>query len=316
MKKALLLLACGAFMMSANATTVVEVTFDSNSTWSDYTATQGWWQMMNQDSEWACSVSTYYDPRNEGSFVMSDLDLDYTLLIGAAGEIVYDDVTATVTNNAGVITCVANFVVNATDTEYKVTMVYDPSAPTPMQYDQNSDADMHFELEDISSCEYDAEYEDVWFVATNADKETIVLDFTVEGPDAETVLPAGEYPVDPNYGYNTLAASVGVQSGSVYPSFLGLRNEEGLLTTLWFVEAGSATVKKVVVDGNPQLYIELNATNSYGKTVHATVGSDPSAVSLNKVEAPVAKIAKKSFIDGKVVIRNNEKQLNVVGAEM
>lgn len=179
-------------------------------------------------------------------------------------------INVTVDEN-NVITAVADVICsNAVNYVITVTSEYH----NHLQYDAEESLEVYYTAEDLLNVEYDATNEGVWVDVYAADYSNITqLFFFVEETDDELLLPVGEYTIDNSMDYGTVMASIGVDaSGSIYPSFYGNFTEDGSIEApLWFMVGGTVNVQHV--DG--QLYIEVNAVNSYDYDVHITY--DPNA---------------------------------------
>ena len=107
-------------------------------------------------------------------------------------------------------------------------------------------------------------------------------------------------------------ASDGYDGYYVYPSLYGNINEDGnFLAPLWFLVGGEVEVKKL--DDN-QLYVEVNAINSYNQEIHIVY--DPTADALENIQSEDINGVKKMMIDGQFVIIRNGKAYNAVGAQV
>ena len=86
------------------------------------------------------------------------------------------------------------------------------------------------------------------------------------------------------------------------------------VNNLWFPVAGKVTVEKVIINGKKKIYMELDAINSYGATVKATVGSKPVPTAIQEVVEPSRAV--KTLENGQLLIHREGKTYNVVGAKL
>lgn len=129
--------------------------------------------------------------------------------------------------------------------------------------------------------------------------------WTIEG--AESLTP-GEYPIESSKFPGTVNASEGVTSqGGVTPSIaytLAESNGELLPNRLWMLVTGTVTVRE---DGS----IEVNALNSYGRTVHLLF-SNASEEDVENVRAGENKVLK-VLQNGQVVIIQGNRKFSILG---
>ena len=99
--------------------------------------------------------------------------------------------------------------------------------------------------------------------ANNTDQTAFI--FYVEKEDPDIIIPVGVYPINETGDYGTVMANPGVQ-GAVWPSFYAELAEDGnLATPLWLLVGGTVEVSK---NDAGEVYLEANAVNSYGVSVH------------------------------------------------
>ena len=99
--------------------------------------------------------------------------------------------------------------------------------------------------------------------ANNTDQTAFI--FYVEEEDPDIIIPVGVYPINETGDYGTVMANPGVQ-GAVWPSFYAELAEDGnLATPLWLLVGGTVEVSK---NDAGEVYLEANAVNSYGVSVH------------------------------------------------
>ena len=154
---------------------------------------------------------------------------------------------------------------NGVQYEIEMTSVFEKPH---LEYDAEYGVERIYTTDDVAVAEYDADYGMAFWQVTAADgSDLCALYFFIEEPDAELVIPEGEYAINDSWDYGTVLASTGYDaySGQVSPSLYANSDEEGyLLLPMWFMVDGTVTVKHV--DG--QLSIEVNALNSYDQEVH------------------------------------------------
>ena len=154
---------------------------------------------------------------------------------------------------------------NGVQYEIEMTSVFEKPH---LEYDAEYGVERIYTTDDVAVAEYDADYGMAFWQVSAADgSDLCALYFFIEEPDAELVIPEGEYAINDSWDYGTVLASTGYDaySGQVSPSLYANSDEEGyLLLPMWFMVDGTVTVKHV--DG--QLSIEVNALNSYDQEVH------------------------------------------------
>lgn len=101
------------------------------------------------------------------------------------------------------------------------------------------------------------------------------MEVYIDSVDEDIVIPAGVYP----FGYDSIAgtaqACVGVKNNRVEPTFIGYLASNGNLDSLWIPISGSITVNKLMVLGEPQIQLIMDAKNSFGKTAKVVVNVPP-----------------------------------------
>ncbi len=195
---------------------------------------------------------------------------------------------------------------------YEITLTSKYDIPH-LEYDAEEPVEQLYNASDELAIEYDEQYGVIYFDVVDADHtNTVSLVFFVEETDADVILPAGTYPIDASQDYGTVLASDGYDGYYVYPSLYGNINEDGnFLAPLWFLVGGEVEVKKL--DDN-QLYVEVNAVNSYNQEIHIVY--DPTADGLENIQSEDINSVKKMMIDGQLVIIRNGKAYNAVGAQV
>lgn len=296
----------------------ISYTITRNAKWVDYAASQKWFQLYQNDGHMNASISTLSSTLNQGEFFNADLDPDYTYLAIDGTKLAASDLHAVVTIDADkVVTGVLYFTEKTEGVVYAVTMVHNPALPIPLDYDEDSDVEMVFHVDDIiQNSASGNNKKTISFQAVNDDNEVMALTLYASTKDADITIPEGEYTFASTKAAGTALISTGVSSsGSVNRSYLATKDEEGYLDLLWFLVEGKVTVEKVTIDEKPALYMVVEAKNSWGFDVKATVGTKPSiptAIDNNESAAQATKMMK----NGQLVIVKNGKAFNAMGAEL
>ena len=133
--------------------------------------------------------------------------------------------------------------------------------------------------------------------------------FFVEEADEDIIIPVGTYPINLTEEYGTVQANPGVQGNGVFPSFYAQVFEDGsLIVPLWLLVDGTVEVSK---DDDGNAYLEVNAVNSYGVSVHIVYdGSTTSDVKDVEVQDNTAE---KIFKGGQLIIRKDGVEYNAQG---
>lgn len=140
------------------------------------------------------------------------------------------------------------------------------------------------------------------------DSDQAAFFFFAEDVDRDIIIPVGVYPINDSQDYGTVLANPGVQ-GAVWPSFYAeLAEDGGLITPLWLLVGGTVEVSK---NSANEVYMEVNAVNSYGVSVHIVYdGTTPTGVSdaLSPQTQPV-----KYIKNSQLLIRKNGNEYNAQG---
>lgn len=296
----------------------IRYTITRNAAWYDAAASQGWFQLYQNDEHYNVSISTANSPLTEGEFLNDDLDAAYTFIAIDGVKLSAADLHAVLTKSGDVITGVLWVLDKESGDVYEATLTHDPSQPVGLDYDAYEGVEMTFATSDITTNSATGNNKKtITFKATNHMSETIYLTLYASTKDAAIVIPEGEYTFASTKAAGTALISTGVSSsGSVTASYVATVDVEGgYLDELWFLKEGTVTVKKVTIDEAPALYMEIDAKNSWGFDVKVTVGTDPdkpTAISNAAVEGKAVKMVK----DGQIVILKNGKFYSIVGAEL
>lgn len=173
------------------------------------------------------------------------------------------------------------------------------------EYDMQEDVDVAYTTADVESFEVDGEEGYAYVRIIKDDEMFATLIYLAEGA---TDLPAGTYPINDTYEPGT--AQPGEISGSnVYPTFWATMDAEGYLNIpLFYCVDGTIEVS---YDANSNLLLEVNATNTWGNSLHLTLGA---TTAVENVENVVK--ATKAIQNGQLVIEKNGVKYNAQGAQL
>ncbi len=209
----------------------------------------------------------------------------------------------------GTITAEAKVICsNAIYYHIKMTSEYN----TYMDYDEpEREVDRIYTTEDMVVIDNQIEDNGYIFLQLIAADESDEAEFFfyAEEADEDIVIPVGTYTIDYTEDYGTVQANPGVQGNGVWPSFYAEKSEGGLAVPLWLLVGGTVEVSKDK-DGNP--YMEVNAYNSYGVTVHIVYDGTPVAAGLEDITNDQVS-AKKVLKNGQLLIIRNGETFNAVG---
>ena len=305
-------------------TLTVDATFDNNLQYGYYT-------LHGQANEKEVLVAmspltevvegTYVNDGLFGKFGeggQHDFYASYTYVAEPTGEVdeygdpeynVYavDKVTMVVTlTGDDIVAKVSAICSNAVQYEITMTAKYDKAH---LEYDSETPVERAYTTADAVEVEYDADYGLVYWGVEAADgSDMCALYFFVEEADAETVLPAGVYPIDDSQDYGTVLASTGYDGTYVYPSLYATYSamNPGYLSELWFMVGGTVTVEKV--GGN--LKVAIDAINSYDQAIKITYDGTTTGVENTTIEnSNVRKMVK----DNQLIIIKDGVKYNILG---
>ena len=306
-------------------TLTVDATFDNNLQYGYYTL-----HGQANEKELLVAMSpltevvegTYVNDGLFGKFGeggQHDFYASYTYVAEPTGEVdeygdpeynVYavDKVTMVVTlTGDDIVAKVSAICSNAVQYEITMTAKYDKAH---LEYDSETPVERAYTTADAVEVEYDEEYGLVYWGVEAADgSDMCALYFFVEEADAETVLPAGVYPIDDSQDYGTVLASTGYDGTYVYPSLYATYSamNPGYLSELWFMVGGTVTVEKV--GGN--LKVAIDAINSYDQAIKITYDGTTTGVENTTIEnSNVRKMVK----DNQLIIIKDGVKYNVLGA--
>ena len=211
----------------------------------------------------------------------------------------------------GTITAEAKFIArNAVYYHVKITSEYN----THLDFDEPEEIiDRTYTTADNVTIEDQTEDNGyIYLSLTAADgSDMAAFFFFVEEADEDIIVPIGVYPINNSDEYGTVMANPGVQGNGVWPSFYARLMEDGsLVTPLWLLVSGTVEVTKTE-DGSP--YLEVNAVNSYGVEVHIVY--DGTTTGVENINRP-RNNTRKALRNGQLVIIQNGKSYNVIGAEL
>lgn len=266
-----------------------------------------------------------YNDIIEGEYTDDNFDeyITYIDVRDANGESIdeysFIEGNATVTNDNGTYTLSGSIVMQSNSDPTDVPLVNVTlvgKVQTGMDYDHDSE-DFVATLTTVYELvpDYSSEYGHyVSLVATddkNAPTKEIYLLFMVEEEDADIVIPEGEYIISDSYETGTVVACPGVSNGSVSPSFAGLLTEGGIQVPLWFLREGTVVVK----NNNGNLYVTVDAKNSYGRVIDVVIDENNSGIDRIQSENNTGKVIK-YIKDNQVIIERDGVKYNTLGIQI
>lgn len=266
-----------------------------------------------------------YNDIIEGEYMDDNFDeyITYIDVRDANGESIdeysFIEGNATVTNDNGTYTLSGSIVMQSNSDPTDVPLVNVTlvgKVQTGMDYDHDSE-DFVATLTTVYELvpDYSSEYGHyVSLVATddkNAPTKEIYLLFMVEEEDADIVIPEGEYIISDSYETGTVVACPGVSNGSVSPSFAGLLTEGGIQVPLWFLREGTVVVK----NNNGNLYVTVDAKNSYGRVIDVVIDENNSGIDRIQSENNTGKVIK-YIKDNQVIIERDGVKYNTLGIQI
>lgn len=270
------------------------------------------WQFIGQTSDKMVTIAAYATSI-PGTYGRSDLMADYTYVVKMVGSdtlyyhmvdanivVAVNGTNATITgtlkgqnydDNSDVI----EFTLNLTATVEE----YEEPQEQGNQYD-NQDEGFYYKFPEYTiDDQYLAQYNAFIVDAIDAENHTISLEFNVAAGTTE--LPAGVYPINDTYAAGTVSA--GTVDESIYGSFAGTLNAEGLVTVpLWLLNAGTVTVLENGV-------IEVAATNTWGQGIYSRLGEYPEGVENTEIKGQIRKVME----DGQIIILKDGKRFTTTG---
>ena len=211
----------------------------------------------------------------------------------------------------GTITAEAKFIArNAVYYHIKMTSEYN----THLDFDEPEESiDRTYTTEDNVIIDDQTENNGyIYLSLTAADgSDMAAFFFFAEEADPDIIIPVGIYPINSTEEYGTVYANPGVQGDGVWPSYYSQLLEDGsLIVPLWLLVNGTVEVIKDD-QGNP--YLEVNAFNSYGVTVHIVY--DGRTIGINNIPVDDSNI-RKQIINGQLYIIHNGDTYNTIGSRI
>lgn len=271
---------------------------------------EGLYQLYGYTADGSNYISVvFYSQQVAGTYTKADMYLDYSYIVEFVGNdtIFLDPLAADLTvtmDNLGAISCtgtmlVQNYYDPSDIVNYTINLSagFEDETPVGIQYDeQNADFNEAFATYEIDN-QYLAQYGDLLISAENNAGAFISLDMYI--PAGTSALAAGTYTIADTE--NPLTVYPGLfQDGYIYPSCAGYQSAQGV-TNVWFLVSGTVVVN---ADGS----IVVNAQNSYGKSIQATLNAS-TAVETVGVDA----VAAKRIVNGALLIERNGEVYNAQG---
>jgi hypothetical protein len=270
------------------------------------------WQFIGQTSDKMVTIAAYATSI-PGTYGRSDLMADYTYVVKMVGSdtLYYDMVDANIVvavngQNATITGTLKgqNYYDNSDVIEFTLNLTatvedYEEPQEQGNQYD-NQDEGFYYKFPEYTiDDQYLAQYNAFIVDAIDAENHTISLEFNVAAGTTE--LPAGVYPINDTYAAGTVSA--GTVDQSIYGSFAGTLNAEGLVTVpLWLLNAGTVTVLENGV-------IEVAATNTWGQGIYSRLGEYPQGVENTEIKGQIQKVME----DGQIIILKDGKRFTTTG---
>ena len=230
-----------------------------------------------------------------------------------------------VTNLYGTVTQVAqgtrryDFYVTADSKLYHVVLYTGTNDINTMLYDTDEDFRASFtleQMEDLSQEGYTGTYNGCQYFNVIANNGTQYVDllFFAQKTDPVITIPAGRYSVSDKNVASTMQKGEMYDDGqylnfnSSYAAILGVENGQLYIDKGFLITDGTADVTNA--DG--KLYIVVNGSNSYYRTVQFTIGVPP-VTGIEEVNMDEVKDGQKMMIDGQLYIKRGENLYNAQG---
>ena len=270
------------------------------------------WQFIGQTNDKMVTIAAYATSI-PGTYGRSDLMADYTYVVKMVGSdtLYYDMVDANIVvavngQNATITGTLKgqNYYDNSDVIEFTLNLTatvedYEEPQEQGNQYDSQDEGFYYKFPEYTIDDQYLAQYNAFVVDAIDAENHTISLEFNVAAGTTE--LPAGVYPINDTYAAGTVSA--GTVDESIYGSFAGTLNAEGLVTVpLWLLNAGTVTVLENGV-------IEVAATNTWGQGIYSRLGQYPEGVENTEIKGQIQKVME----DGQIIILKDGKRFTTTG---
>ncbi|MCQ2345389.1 MAG: hypothetical protein MJZ82_01305 [Paludibacteraceae bacterium] len=144
----------------------------------------------------------------------------------------------------------------------------------------------------------------------NNDRQMLYIGFVVSELDAATNVPTGTYTIIGSGNSYTVIPSQGATQSNVTASFAAQMNAQGQLNVpAWFMREGTIEVSQ---DNAGKVKMEINARNSCGATITATVKSASTALDQTVGNVETLKILR----DGQLIILRDGAEYDVLGREI
>lgn len=267
------------------------------------------WQFMGQTSDKYVTIAAY-STSIPGTYGRADLAADYTYVVKFVGAdtLYYDMVDANIVvaisgTNATITGTLKgqNYYDSSDVIEFtlNLTATVEEYEEQGNQYDaQDAGFYYNFPVYTIDD-QYLAQYNVLVAEATDAENNTISLEFNVEA--GATGLAAGVYAVDDSGNPGTVSA--GSVDQYIYGSFAGSLDAEGYINVpLWLIVEGTVTVTESGV-------IEVAATNTWGQRISSRLGEYPESIDNVDANATVTKAIR----NGQLLIIKNGVKYNAQG---
>ncbi len=270
------------------------------------------WQFIGQTSDKMVTIAAYATSI-PGTYGRSDLMADYTYVVKMVGSdtlyyhMVDANIVVAVNGQNATITGTLkgqNYYDNSDVIEFTLNLTatvedYEEPQEQGNQYDSQDEGFYYKFPEYTIDDQYLAQYNAFIVDAIDAENHTISLEFNVAAGTTE--LPAGVYPINDTYAAGTVSA--GTVDQSIYGSFAGTLNAEGLVTVpLWLLNAGTVTVLENGV-------IEVAATNTWGQGIYSRLGQYPEGVENTEIKGQIRKVME----DGQIIILKDGKRFTTTG---
>ncbi len=283
----------------------------------------GAWQIvgLNADKSRYISVAAMTDAVS-GTYAANDLYADYSFVAELGADTMYydfltADLTVVYNENDSTFSLTGTGLMQNEDNEadapfytFNVSgkLADQGSTPEAIEYDeQSSDFAVNFN----EYTEYDenlAQYGVVVIEAEDDDLNYVALYLVANAGDTE--LMPGEYPVTSSWEDDSWAASTTIAgtydaTQGLYPSYAAILIEQQgqlYINNVWYIVGGTVKV-------NADYSIDINATNSYGRTITSHMTGRQTPVEEVKVESA----AIKRIENGVLLIERNGATYNAQG---
>ena len=321
------------------ATAAAEITCFSNSVEvNESTLSKGYWNVNGAgygSDEKVYSLLVYlYGDQVIGSYCNDDVattedenngkqTLVYFSVSEDDGE-TYTDLT--VTNFYGTVTQVApgtrrfDFYVTADNKLYHMVLYSGTNDVQTMIYDTDEDFRAVFSLDNmtpLTTQDYTGTFNNCQYfiVEVNNGQQYAYMFFFANRVDQEIAIPAGRYSVSAQNVASTIQKGGMEQDGdemfynASYAATLTTINGQTGIDKAYLITDGTAEV----ANANGSLYIVVNGTNSYYRTVQLTIGVPP-VTGIEEVEMDKVEDGQKMMIDGQLYIKRGDNLYNAQGA--